>query len=67
MVNPISKPIQIIYKGEEIMDSGDFKGQKAHQFEVNAVGGWDEDVDADQSTEDTTSTTTDDTNLGDLA
>jgi len=43
-VNSASKPIEIVYKGEEVMESGDFKGQKAHQFEVNAVGGWDEAV-----------------------
>ena len=37
-VNASNKPVQIIYKGEEVMESGDFKGQKAHQFEVNPVG-----------------------------
>lgn len=37
-VDAKNKPVEIIYKGEEVMDSGDFKGQKAHQFEVNPVG-----------------------------
>lgn len=44
-VNAKMKPVEIIYKGEETMDSGDFKGQKAHQFEVNPVGWGAEDMD----------------------
>lgn len=44
-VNPKTKPVEIIYKGEEVMESGDFKGQKAHQFEVNPVGWGIEDLD----------------------
>ena len=36
-VNSASKPVEIIYMGEEEMTTGDFKGQKAHQFEVNPV------------------------------
>ena len=62
-VGSSAKPVEIIYQGSEVMDSGDFKGQKAHQFEVNPVGwGVEDEVEAADNVADTS-----DTNLNDLA
>jgi len=63
--NAKNKPVEIIYKGEEVMDSGDFKGQKAHQFEVNPIGWGLEDEEETEVVE--TVTAADSTNLDDLA
>lgn len=65
-VNASEKPVQIIYKGVEIMESGKFKGKEAHQFEVNPVG-WGLEEMGESTETDTAPTTTDDTNLDDLA
>jgi hypothetical protein len=62
-VDSKNKPVQIIYKGSEVMTSGDFKGQNAHQFEVNPVGWGLED--SEESAEDSVSTAPSD--LNDLA
>jgi hypothetical protein len=65
-VNAKDKPIQIIYKGTEVMTSGKFEGKEAHQFEVNPVGWGLEDMDEEEATEAPT-TSADDSNLDDLA
>jgi hypothetical protein len=59
-VNASQKPVEIIYMGEETMTTGNYKGQKAHQFEVNPVGWSVEDEPAP------TVTTTPDTNSDNL-
>ena len=63
-VNSTSKPVEIIYLGEETMTTGDFKGQKAHQFEVNPVGWSPEEVDTPVS--EATASNTDSDSLDNL-
>ncbi len=60
------KPIEIIYKGEAVMESGDFKGQKAHQFEVNPVGWGLEDMEEEVAGDPVPSNAVSD-NMDDLA
>tara|TARA_R110000868_G_C10972634_1_gene770660 strand:- start:36864 stop:37262 length:399 start_codon:yes stop_codon:yes gene_type:complete len=51
-VDARNKPVEIIYKGTEIMESGKFAGKEAHQFEVNPVGwGLEDDIEDEEATE----------------